>query len=350
MKPTTTLSRIAALALVTIGAQGAMSVCRWLDDPDHKDLKPPKKDMMLAAKKEDDEIIKQAIVQYVIFEAQQGARVGSGTVVKVQMMPNNQEAYIWVLTCDHEVKPKGGDIAKVKVSLSKFARAKEPRMLKDPVITRGPEKADLAMLRFHIMNLDNLPTDLKAFPIASWSGDKRSVVAISGYGRPAAEVDVSGDRAEYVVAKTTGVLNTGPNKILQEVEFDGSKQVQQPIPYKFASLESKLEFGLMPIKGKELEGKYYNGSAFFLNGDSGGPTLEKQDGVWKLIGVHSVSDGDGTVAKDGYSQNDVHILAKNGDKYLYKKWLDDAMADVTLGPLFVSQETWNTMLYGPSAR
>lgn len=226
--------------------------------------------------------------------------VSSGIVIRYK--PDNvllgNGADIWVLTSDHGTRPlEGRQLFGVYVGFGDqttgFPKYKATEVIrgdeiKDPV---EGKPIDLAILKVRIDDVGDLPGKLTPPAIAEVAADKPLFLA--GYGRTAGKFADDRDGTGYRFDKTIpiGTYRAGTDT-LKEREADhvttGRGGEEWAMVYRYDSLVGELVY--KDTLGADNNLLYEAGDAYVLAGDSGGPTLQKIDNVWKLVGIHSESE------------------------------------------------------------
>lgn len=304
------VSRWAAFALVLacllVTVRPASSLARWIkgDKPDDMKTDAPI-----------DEGVRNCIVRVgkaigkLNFKGQDKffGPISSGIIIRIKYDDGllAKGADIWVLTSDHGTrKPQKGGFEGVRIGFGDQTReAGYPNYpaaeviaaekIKDP---GGGKPIDLSIVRVRIDDVSKIPDKLTPPVIGEVLKDQQLILA--GYGRTSSMFDNKDDVPGYLFDKTipVGTLRSGYDK-LNALEADhqtsqsGEKGIdEREIVYKYDSLVGRLEYGYEVGKDAKMELVYYAGDGYVLGGDSGGPTLQKTDDKWTLVGIHSESE------------------------------------------------------------
>jgi hypothetical protein len=169
--------------------------------------------------------------------------------------------------------------------------------------------ADIKMLGVRFTDLSKLPR-LADLSLTEFQRGVEGVQA--GYGS-AAVVDTI--QRAYYPDQSYGTYRTWNNEKLSLKEGYSRRSGKH---YSFTALEGQLYF--LP------EGAFGNritfGSSYTLPGDSGGPTFQKVDNDWKLVGIHSSAllmpdEAKNDHAPNGSTWSDVYA-------WEYRQWIMDS--------------------------
>lgn len=181
-------------------------------------------------------------------------------------------------------------------------------------------RPDLAILVGTVTDWDKqVPKMLTPAAVAAEDG---SDLLLAGFGNTG-RVDTENRR--YYVVKGYGTLRSGTAKVKAVEEHTDDSTGRDGSTYTFKAIKSLMEF--RPLEAKAST----SASAFFLNGDSGGPTLQKQGDSYKLVGIHSEShyvsgQGEGDYVREDNPQWDVRTQD-------YAEWINKTcMLPLPLGP------------------
>lgn len=258
---------------------------------------------------------------------------GSGTVINIRRDAQGHGGWLCVLTADHVVGPYNGwQIG--------FGNIADGWQYNAQVMIRGPQNAggtrvDLAMLGVRVDNLRTLPNLLLPVPDVPFAN--MNDVVIAGYG-DTGRINPNRPNA-YELVQDYGTYRNGAERIerdnIPHAWNDRDANNQLITAYEFRALEYKLSFapaGQWPPN---------SGDAYFLSGDSGGPSTMWRDlnnngqvdaGEVRLVGVHSTSqtavDLNGNNREDngepynaGFFSHDVRVGS-------YLNWVNQSCAAV----------------------
>lgn len=280
--------------------------------------------------------LRLATVRILGFTGDRGS-LGSGTVISIKRDAQGHGGWLCVLTADHNV----GHHSDWKIGFRNGTDwSDENNVYTAQIMIRGPRNidrtwVDLAMLGVRVDDLRRLPNLLLPTPGMPYAG--KNDVVIAGFGSTG-RID-RGLRNAYRLVPDYGTYRNGNETIhnrgviIEQELRDANGNLLKL--YKSILLEYSLSFaptGAWPP---------LFGDAYFLSGDSGGPTTQWKDlnnngqvdpGEVRLVGVHSFSntalDLNGNNREDadepyfsGYRSYDVQVG-------YYLNWIERSCAAV----------------------
>ncbi|HRI42690.1 MAG TPA: hypothetical protein PLL78_01225 [Fimbriimonadaceae bacterium] len=283
--------RLPVIALALLLSHPALAIGRWMGDA-LANNNPPARNFELPAG------IRNSVVRvesmYVVDQVST-TLLASGVVIGARRDREDgrpaKTGMLCVLTADHDSAfPDGvreGILNFRSIIFADRGPGQRAILAGRNMFVRGPgnqrARVDIALMGIPIRDWDTqVPRDLTPAPLAQHLADTDIVVA--GFGRTAT-IDTANRRMDILMqSHPPGTYRAGTNRI------DGTDNAAREASarlggqgYAYTGIRSSMDF--IGNAGAET-----GADAHFLNADSGGPTFQRIDNHWRLIGSHGESE------------------------------------------------------------
>lgn len=292
--------------LATLSAQ-AVAIARWNGDP-LQNNNPPARNVDMP------EGIRNSVVRIRTSYAANGVETltfGSGVVLRAMRDEGADTGWLCVLTSAHETLfPEGVFLRRHAVGFGSGGERDFPLFSREnrffPFPRRGNEnRVDLAILGIRVTDWNSQVPRVLTPP--TLAGEARGDVIHAGYGATG-RVDL--ENREYIITRDPfGTFRSGTNIVDSVVDHTTDIHRRTGERFSYRALQSDMDFRL-DGKGMPIAADSHS-----LNGDSGGPTFQVQDGQWRLVGIMGESEqtARGTII-EGADMWDVRVAT-------YEEWI-----------------------------